>query len=76
MSIKVKLLLEALNIETTHEERMEIDRIIEERTGLHCDEGVELLSREEFIAIVQEAKRRIRKRYEKGLAYITGWKSF
>jgi hypothetical protein len=64
VSIKVRQLLELLGIETTHEERLEIDRIIEERTGLYCDEGVDLLTKEEFLEIVYEAKRRLKKRKE------------
>lgn len=62
MSIKVKELLKLLGIETTHEERLEIDRIIEEITGKYCDEGIDELSREEFIQIVYEAKKRIRRK--------------
>jgi hypothetical protein len=71
VSIKVRQLLELLGIETTHEERLEIDRIIEERTGLYCDEGVDLLTKEEFLEIVYEAKRRLKKRKEteKSLLY-------
>jgi len=62
MSILVKRLLESLGIETTHEERLEIDRLIEEVTGKYCDEGVLELSKEEFLEIVKEAKKRVRKR--------------
>ncbi len=69
MSIKVRELLALLGIETTHEEREEIDRIIEERTGLYCDEGINLLSREEFLEIVYEAKRRVRKRKAEQVIY-------
>ncbi|MDT7864702.1 MAG: hypothetical protein RQ968_04405 [Thermoproteota archaeon] len=69
MSIKVRELLALLGIETTHEEREEIDRIIEERTGLYCDEGIDLLSREEFLEIVYEAKRRVRKRKAEQVIY-------
>lgn len=69
MSIKVRELLALLGIETTHEEREEIDKIIEERTGLYCDEGVNLLSKEEFLEIVYEAKRRVRKRKTEQVIY-------
>jgi hypothetical protein len=69
VSIKVRELLALLGIETTHEEREEIDRIIEERTGLYCDEGINLLSREKFLEIVYEAKRRVRKRKAEQVIY-------
>jgi hypothetical protein len=61
MSIKVREWLRRLGIETTHEEREEIDGEIERRTGQYCDEGVELLSEAEFLAIVESVRRRRRK---------------
>jgi len=61
MSIKVKEWLRRLGIDTTHEEREEIDREIERRTGQYCDKGVELLTEAEFLAIVDLAKRKRRK---------------
>ena len=61
MSIKVKEWLRRLGIDTTHEEREEIDREIERRTGKYCDKGVELLTEAEFLAIVDLAKRKRRK---------------
>jgi len=57
MSIKVKELLKALGIESTHEEREEIDKLIEQITGKYCDEGITELTTEEFLYIVNEAKR-------------------
>lgn len=45
-------------IETTHEEREEIDKEIEERTGKYCDEGVDELSDSEFIWIINKIKKR------------------
>jgi len=62
MSQKVKERLTRQNIETTHEERREIDRVIEERTGLPCDEGVTKLSETEFLYIVGQVKKRLRKK--------------
>jgi hypothetical protein len=47
MSIKVREWLRRLGIETTHEEREEIDREIEQRTG--------------FLAIVNSVRRKLRK---------------
>ena len=40
MSIKVKIRLMNLGVETTHEERRDLDRLIEERTAKYCDEGI------------------------------------
>jgi hypothetical protein len=62
MSIKVREWLRRLGIDTTHEEREEIDREIERKTGQYCDKGVELLSEAEFLAIVNSVKRRRKKR--------------
>jgi hypothetical protein len=61
MSIKVREWLRRLGIDTTHEEREEIDREIERRTGRYCDKGVELLSEAEFLTIVDSVRRRRRK---------------
>ena len=61
MSIKIKEWLRRLGIDTTHEEREEIDREIERKTGQYCDKGVELLSEAEFLAIVNFVKRKHRK---------------
>ena len=61
MSIKVKEWLRRLGIDTTHEEREEIDREIERRTGQYCDKGVELVTEAEFLAIVDSVKRKRRK---------------
>ena len=61
MSIKVKEWLRKLGIDTTHEEREEIDREIERRTGQYCDKGVELVTEAEFLAIVDSVKRKRRK---------------
>jgi hypothetical protein len=61
VSIKVREWLRRLGVDTTHEEREEIDREIERRTGQYCDKGVELLSEAEFLAIVESVRRRRRK---------------
>jgi hypothetical protein len=47
---------------TTHKDRVEIDRVIEELTGMYCDEGVKLLSDSEFLEIVESVLRRKKKR--------------
>ena len=61
VSIKVREWLRRLEIDTTHEEREEIDREIERKTGQYCDKGVELLSEAEFLAIVDWVRRRRKK---------------
>ena len=61
VSIKVKEWLRRLGIDTTHEEREDIDREIERRTGQYCDKGVELLGEAEFMAIVNSVRRRRKK---------------
>jgi hypothetical protein len=70
MSKKVKERLLRMRIETTAEERAEIDRLIAERTGeKDCDVAVQKLSDEEFRQIVEEAKKRIRERKKIVYAY-------
>jgi hypothetical protein len=51
---------------TDHGDRLEIDREIERRTGVSCDEAIEmgLIGRDEFLAIVQEILRRKKGRKE------------
>jgi DNA-binding cell septation regulator SpoVG len=55
---------------TTHEDRVEIDRIIEETTGLYCDEGAKILSDDEFREIVEHVLRRKRKKVEKSVEVV------
>lgn len=58
---------------TTHEDRVEIDREIELRTGVSCDEAIEkgLVSRDEFTAIVFDVlrRRKLRRQTEVMAAY-------
>jgi len=56
----VKEWLKRFGIETTHEERVEIDREIELSTGRPCDEGISQLTKEQFIEIVNKVKKRKR----------------
>lgn len=63
MSIKVKARLNRLLIETTHEERIEIDREIERRTKVYCDEGIDRISDSELKEIVELVRRRRRRSY-------------
>ncbi|GBC75194.1 hypothetical protein HRbin06_00509 [archaeon HR06] len=71
MSIRVKFRLQRLGLLelTTHEDRLEIDKEIEKITGLYCDEGVSLLSDEEFKRIVYEVINRRKKRKVEVISY-------
>ncbi len=69
MSIKVFERLARMMIETTHEERKEIDQEIEDKTGKYCDEGVDDLSDTEFIEILNKVKRKKKKQRKIELAY-------
>ncbi len=53
-------------IETTHDQRVEIDREIERRRNMYCDDAVErgLVSEEEFLKIVSLVKKRKKKKKE------------
>ncbi|MDI6806427.1 MAG: hypothetical protein QMD14_01270 [Candidatus Aenigmarchaeota archaeon] len=68
MSLKVRELLRMFNLleQTTHEDREEIDREIELRTGVYCDDAIEngLISKGEFLEIVKEVLKRKRKKKE------------
>ena len=64
MSRLVKTRLDALRIFTTHEERVMIDAIVEERTRQNCDVGIDKISDDELRRIVEEAKRRLAKKKE------------
>jgi len=56
---------------TTHEDRLEIDREIEIRTGYYCDDAIAmgLISEEEFLEIVREVmeRKKRRKKRRRGL---------
>jgi hypothetical protein len=68
MSIKVRLWLKALGLYwlTTHEDRIEIDKEINNRTGVYCDKAIEkrLVSEKEFKEIVNAILKRKKKRKE------------
>ncbi len=55
MSRKVKERLELMRVlaQTTHEDRVELDRLIEEKTGKPCDEGVYELSDEDILDLLR-----------------------
>jgi len=60
MSKKVRERLKELGIlnQTTHEDRLEIDREVERETGLDCDEGMEKMTRGDFVELVARVLRR------------------
>jgi len=66
MSKLVREWLARLNLleMTTHEDRLEIDKEIEKRTGLYCDDAISmgLISEEEFIGIVRKVLHRRKKK--------------
>jgi len=68
MSQKVRewLMLLQLFDQTTHEDRVEIDREIERRTGVYCDDAItrHLISEQEFQEIVATILNRKKKRKE------------
>lgn len=66
MSIMVRewLMLMGLYPLTNHEDRVEIDREIERRTGVYCDDAIDkgLISKHEFEEIVRSILEREKKR--------------
>jgi len=71
MSIKVREWLKALGLygQTTHEDRLEIDKEVEKRTGVDCDYAIErkMIDKEEFKRIVMLVLRRRKEALEKVL---------
>ena len=55
MSKRVKARLRRMKIleKTDHEDRVELDRKIEEKTGKPCDEGVDELSDEDILDLLR-----------------------
>ncbi len=58
LSIRVKARLLRLLIETTREERLEIDREIERRTRESCETGVDKIADQELRSIVEYVRRK------------------
>ena len=58
MSIRVKARLAQLLIQTTHEERLEIDKEIERRTRESCETGVDKITDQELRDIVEYVRRK------------------
>ncbi len=55
MSKRVKARLRRMKVleKTDHEDRVELDRLIEEKTGKPCDEGVDELSDEDILDLLR-----------------------
>ena len=68
MSVRVREWLERMGLLhlTDHEDRVEIDRRIELRTGVNCDEAIDhgQITKQEFEKIVNSILNRKRKRKE------------
>jgi len=56
MSRRVKARLRRMRVlaQTTHEDRVELDRRIEEKTGKYCDDGVDELLDEEIMELLRQ----------------------
>jgi len=66
MSKKVREVLKMLGLfdQTTHEDRLEIDREVERETGLPCDEGVMKMTKGDCVVLVAKVLRRRGKRLQ------------
>jgi len=58
MSFKVREWLTRHGIDTTHGQRMNIDREIERRTGQNCDIGISKLTDTDIMEIVQAIRKK------------------
>jgi len=67
MSRRVKNRLRLMRVlaQTTHEDRVELDRRIEENTGKYCDDGVDELSDEEIMELLRQIWERKKKPWKK-----------
>jgi len=63
MSRRVKNRLRRMGrlAQTTHDDRVELDRRIEERTGKYCDDGVDELLDEEIMELLRQIWERKKK---------------
>lgn len=67
MSRRVKERLELMRVlaQTTHEDRVELDKRIEEKTGKYCDDGVDELTDEEIMELLRQIWEEKRKPWKK-----------
>ncbi len=68
MSKRVKARLRRMKIleKTDHENRVELDRLIEEKTGKPCDEGVDELSDEDILDLLMLIWKKRKKKVMEG----------
>ncbi len=68
MSKRVKARLRRMKIleNTDHEDRVELDRKIEEKTGKPCDEGVDELSDEDILDLLRLIWKKRKKKVMEG----------
>ena len=67
--VRNRLRLMGILAQTTHEDRVELDRRIEERTGKYCDDGVDELTNEEIMGLLRKIWER-KKRRKKPIAAV------
>ena len=60
--VKERLRLMRVLAQTTHEDRVELDRRIEEKTGKYCDDGVVELTNEEIMELLRQIWEKKRKK--------------
>jgi len=67
---KARVMIGQLDLlpQTTHEDRVEIDREVERVTGKNCDEGVKELTQAEFVDLVKKVLERRKKKKKEELA--------
>ena len=63
--VKERLMLMRVLGQTTHEDRVELDRRIEQKTGKYCDDGVADLTDEEIMELLRQIWEKRKKPWEK-----------
>lgn len=63
--VKERLMLMRVLRQTTHDDRVELDRRIEEKTRKHCDDGVADLTDEEIMELLRQIWEEKRKPWKK-----------
>ena len=71
MSRRVKERLKRMGIldKTDHEDRIELDRLIEKRTGKPCDDGVDELTDDEVLVLLKRIWKRRKKKVLEGYVF-------
>jgi len=71
MSRRVKERLKRMGIldRTDHEDRVELDRLIEERTGKPCDDGVDELTDDDLLDLLKRIWKRRNKKVLEGYIF-------